>query len=556
MPAGVPLKALSVLAALAFAAALPELVLRARRGPPPSEELWSDEARYMREETAKPFFALKTVDGVPTWVADRARSTAPPFPRDKPPGETRVFVVGESVAQRLSARLLERHIGDDEFLSGVRVVNCGMGAYDSVLAADVADEIVRDGADLVVVLVGNNNGSGPEGGYAAYRVNRFLRRLWTWRAAQDWLARRVRRPPSSRERMARFERGLRRILSAARAARVQAVVATLPVNERGDPSPGELPLQRPKFLAAWIALERGRAREAAASFRAELSERPDDAMTHYELARSLDASGDGAAAAAEYDAAVEAYDLDRCAPSRNALIRRVAAEEGAAVADLDALFRARAPRGVPGWESFVDGVHWRSELDAAVAETIARAAARGAAPASADDVAAAARLAKGVPARWSPEDARSAAMRAISDAVQVGAEYDPPVLWERDVAEFMQADAADPAGLRAWLDDPGRVEAAFDANEWTRFLKGKVRPSWAIVLAHAGEALARRGKTARALELLERGSRLERESALARFLLGKVLLEAGRREEAERAWDGLPADARERALVGFYRGAR
>jgi hypothetical protein len=521
-------------------AALPEAVLRARRGPPPSEELWLEQARYEREETSKPFFTLKMENGEPTFVPNRARSVAVPFPRDKKPGEKRVFVVGESVAERLPVDMLAARLGP-----GVRVINCGMGAYDSALAADVAEEVLQDGADLLIVLVGNNSRSGPErGGWAAYRANLALRRLWTWRLAQDWAARRFLRPSGARERAARFEKGLRRILRAARTAGVPAVAATLAVNQRGLPPPGELPLDRPRFLAADLALARGRARDAADLLSAELAERSDDAMTHYLRAKALDASGDAGSAAAEYGAAAELDDAVHCPPSRDARIRRVAAEEGASVADLEALFAARAAGGAPGWESFVDGVHWRHGLDAAVVEAL-----------EGDPVGAAAR-AKAVSARWSADEARELELRAIADALQIGEEYDPPILVERVVAEFARAGEVDRAGLRALLDDPARVERTLDENEWTRFLHGKVGESWGVVLAHAGEAAARNGDAARAAELLTRGEGLGRGASLARFVRGRAAWAAGRIAEAESVWNALPADSRERTEAGFYRAAR
>ncbi len=471
----------------------------------------------MMADSAKPFFVSRQEHGVTILAPGRERSVMDPFPAAKAPGETRVFLVGESVAQRLNAAEFSARLG-------ARVVNCGMGAYTSDRVRGVMSAALAQRPDAVILMTGNNDGRAAEGGwYPAYRANLFLRRSWSWRLVQDRLAELLRRRDDRAARDARFERNLRSMLREARSAGVPVVVATLPANLRDFPPLGELPIQTPGFLAAWL-------NPSVAAFRSVLAEAPGDPAAHFGLARALAATGDLAGAAPQFEAAVETDFPDRCAPSRNALIRRVAAEEGATVADLEELFRARAPARAPGWEAFVDGVHWRHGLDAAAEDALSRALHK---PAQTTPPA---------PGRWSPAEARELALLAVSQALQT------QVLEERVVAGFMQADEADPKGLRVLLADEAAAESAFARSEWTRSLTGRVRAAWPAVLAHAGEAYARRGEKDRALAVLREAARRDPSAGLPALLVAKLL-------RTEEAWNAVPPDTRERAMAVYYRDA-
>ncbi len=280
----------------------------------------------MQEEAAKPFFALKTVEGVPTMVPNRARSIARPFPLAKKPGETRVFVVGESVAERLPPDLLAESLGG----GSVRVVNCGMGAYDSVYAADVVDEArpLRAGPCDRAGREQQRRRAGLACGVRALPGrNLALRRLWSWRLAQDWALGAFSRPPDRAARTARFERGLGRMLRAARRARACApssrpCPSTSATFIRRRASSRSTVLDSPRAGSRWSAGARARRRRRSAPTRPR---NPGDAICPLWRA-GAQPSANRTARPQEYDAAVEASDLDRCAPSRNGLIRRVAAK--------------------------------------------------------------------------------------------------------------------------------------------------------------------------------------------------------------------------------------
>jgi hypothetical protein len=175
---------------------------------------------------------------------------------------------------------------------------------------------------------------------------------------------------------------------------------------------------------------------------------------------------------------------DQTSPARNEAVRRIAREEGAALADIEALFARRAPGGIPGWEAFGDAVHPRPALHALVARAIARAASGGSAL-DADLVAAPA-----APAWTAGPELDAVAWSGFSEALQ-SALRDPSVLDERALAELELVARADPATLTRLRDDPAALEKAFGSGEWTRALSPFVARVLPSLRAHADEALRR-----------------------------------------------------------------
>lgn len=452
------MKYLAIALVLVLLPAGAEFALRRRLGPPPDESAWVDSTRYLQHDVHLPFFRREG----PFWVAARPRSTAAPFAAAKRAGTRRVFLVGESVAQRFTTAAL---VG--AFPPPVEVVNAGMGAYDSARVAGVLRDVLEREPDLVVVLAGNNDAPTSPLWYPAWRLNLEMRRLWLWRRAQDRL--RPRRPPVvDREALAKtFEENLRGMARAARAKKVPLVFCTLPVNERDWPPTGELPLYSKDFALGWAALQEGRTAEAVAHFRRFTASTPRDPMGHYWLAK---ATGDRA----EYAAALEWNWPDRCTSRRNDIIRRVAKEEGARLADLDAYLRGLSPGGAPGWDFFLDGVHWRPELDVPFAALIA-----GEKP-------------KSLPAPRSVAPAEGYALHALADAMKAQLENDPPILSEQAIAELQLARRADGKALDRYLSDPALAARDLAANPWTAFLAARSAELWPSAVRHADAAVKRR----------------------------------------------------------------
>lgn len=179
---------------------------------------------------------------------------------------------------------------------------------------------------------------------------------------------------------------------------------------------------------------------------------------------------------------------DQTTPERNEAVRRIAREEGAILADVDALFARRAPGGGPGWEAFGDGVHPRPALHALISRALARAAAGGSAL-DAD------LLASPPPPPWAAgPELDAVAWSGFSEALQADLRT-PGAMDARALALLGVVARADPKTLTRLRDDPVALAGAFAAGEWTRVLAPLVAPHAAALSAHAEEALRRAGRT-------------------------------------------------------------
>jgi tetratricopeptide (TPR) repeat protein len=545
------------LAALALAAT--EARLRRKLGPPPADaKVWQDEVRYLNSEIDLPFFVKTGTGPDAVWTSNRPMAIPQTFPDRLGARDLRVFVVGESVAYRLGTEALVKPLSAAFPGRDVRVINAGMGGYDVYRAALIQRELLALSPQLFVVLVGNNQNFAPRRligvervWYTGYRLNLFLRRSWIWTSLQDWVESRS-PAPGPEVGLKRFELGLRDILRRARERSVPVVVCTLAANVRDCPPHGELPLNEREFFLAWSAQEEGRAAEALLQLQAFTKRLPGDPMGHYYLAKLLFAAGRWEDARREFIAALDGDYPDRCSPAKNAVIRRLAAEEGAALADLEGLFTAVAPHGLPGWESFVDNVHWSHRFDGAAARVIAAAAAKRPDPG-------AERAARAALSDDSAADEPFVA-RAAAEAVQAG-RLRPPMLSERAVAEFVLALRRDRAGVTTLLERPAELRDMLAGNEWLRSLSDGPPEQWSGVLIHVGEAEARLGRRAAAVALLRRAAQAPGPDApLARRLLSRQYALSGDRAGALRELALIPPDSRERVLadeyLSYYRAAR
>lgn len=391
-------------AALAIASALvAESVLR-RGLPADPQRVHVDEMRYLYEESRLPFF--RPEGGL--WTTARPRALEQSFPIAKPIGEKRIFIVGESVALRFPPHALAAALAKPN--APVAVIDAGMGSYDSGLVRRTAHELPRYGADVLVVMMGNNDAGRPENlSYPLWRVNLALRRSALWRLAQDHAFARRATPETDVEAI--FEQNLRGLVESAHQAGVSVVLCTLPSHAFLPMLPGAPP---------------------------------------------------------------------PCSPQRNEAIRRIARQEGAALADLDAAFAAQAPHRKPGWDSFLDEVHWRRRLDPLVAEVIA-AAIEGRTPRS---------IRISGPVQWSRAEFDELEDRSLSYAVQAGMQT-PPVLLERVIVELTFAARNDAVALRERTASPDALSARFAANPWTQALAPEISTHWDSVRRHVAEAFRR-----------------------------------------------------------------
>ncbi|MBI4346837.1 MAG: hypothetical protein HY553_08275 [Elusimicrobia bacterium] len=448
---------------------------------------------YLCKEIGRPFF--RSSDGLVRLARRHAHPIA--FARHKPSKTKRILVVGESVAAKLWSA--ERDALTEAAANAwpgwrIEVLNAGMTAYNSRRIAAVLEEGLAFELDAAIVLSGNNEHDALELCPSLWEglERKFLRSAIYHRAMRA-----VERSAEDKIRavsLARHEFHLRRMVRAARAKGVPIVLATLPANERDLPPAGEAPFSEADFAGAAAALEHGRAAEAARVFERRAAHRPEDAMTLWYLGRAQQAAGAGAAALGSYQEAVH-HDPkgDRTSTVRNDLIRRVAKDEGAAVADLERAFREAAGGGPIGGDFLADGVHWYARLNPFVAaRLLAALGAPVASPAPAPAASAVRReellqtLLYGIRnvSYWAGTDQKGALTEvslALLDRV------------DREAADWLLELSRSKAKLRPRLA----------SNYWVQDLAADIDQWWPVYLAHVGEMHRRKGKTGLALEFFD-----------------------------------------------------
>ncbi len=296
------------------------------------------------------------------------------FPAAKAEGTLRIFVQGESSAAGFPygrwaspAALLQQRLQRAYPDRNVEVINTAMSAVTSYVLLDVADEIIAQQPDAVVIYTGHNEylGIGGVGSSlvsakspAAARAVAGLRRLHLYRALERALA-----PlgpggdPVSKRSgtlMARvaaersipldsplYERGLEqfrgnleRLLRKYRDAGVPVFIGTLASNERDQPPFASTPAEQGESSA----------------------------LVHFENARRLESQGDLARAREEYLAAKDRDELRFRAPeSFNAVIRDLAQAHGARLVDVQGALSAASRDGIIGSELMLEHVHPNTE---------------------------------------------------------------------------------------------------------------------------------------------------------------------------------------------------
>jgi tetratricopeptide (TPR) repeat protein len=292
------------------------------------------------------------------------------FPAQKAPGTLRIFVQGESSAAGFPygrwaspAAMLQQRLQRAYPDRDVEVIGTGMAAVTSYVLLDVADEIIAQQPDAVVIYTGHNEYLGI-GGVGSSMVSKRsptvartvakLRRLHVYRVLEVALSG-LRHGPDPL--------AARGTTLMARVAAERSIPVESPLYERGlEQFRGNLDrllakYQRagvPVFIGTLASNERDQLPFASAPV-----ERGDtSALARFAEARRLEATGDMAAARAEYLAAKDRDELRFRAPEAfNAAIREVAAIRGARVVDVQAALAAASPGGIIGSTLMLEHVH-------------------------------------------------------------------------------------------------------------------------------------------------------------------------------------------------------
>ena len=492
----------------------------------------AEDISYWYYDIYDPFFRTgkSSSTGEALWVSRRPRSRPQSFPKRKPAGTRRVFVIGGSVAQQYDSSPVWA-MGDPvlaDFLGrGSEVVYCGMGGYDVYRDSLVFDEALGYSPDLIVLMTGNN-----ECGYASGRPDRLtessrrLRRflgLWAPAAVLKPDARKGR--PDYAVMVQSFEDALRSMVRKAKARGVLTVLCTMPRPLGLPPMPPLIhPMTKKTFFGAWAAWEKGDLRAAAAGFKRYSGEALEDASGPLWLGRCLERQGRDAEARQAYRQAQQ-RDLSRIAEINQA-ISSVAKEEGAALADLDLAFEGRC-RGARTLCLFSDAVHWFRSADPFVSSVIS-----------------------GSPSyevRISTLELRETFPQRLLSAIWFS-HQDPDRLNEQAVTLLERLHEEDAARLERLVTTEAGLRETVAENAWSKSQAGEFDARWAAGLAHLAEMLRRRGCREKAVRWFIKALELRPGLSAARVQL--ALLQGGR--PAQLLLAGYPELPREFPELCFW----
>jgi len=353
------------------------------------------------------------------WQFMRRETATQPYPVtvsvQKPPGTTRIFILGESAAQGTPApafsfsRILEAMLRERSPGRRFEVINVAMRGIDSHVVRAIARECARLAPDLFLVYMGNNEIIGlhspePDGvDFTRYlplvRLSQWLKRTKLAQLTNS-LIHRPRKNPSkqpeqdmvffrgkrlaadSRRRQPvyhHFQANLEEICRIARASGAQVIVSTVAVNLLDFPPLASLHRESltPAELGAWeSAYARGTNAEARGEFDVAFTNyfearRVDDhfAELHFRLARCARAAGSLDSARKHFALARDWDALQFRADSRlNQIVRDTVAsraDPGLLLLDAEGGFAEQAgpELRVPGDRFFHEHVHLKFEGD-------------------------------------------------------------------------------------------------------------------------------------------------------------------------------------------------
>jgi len=343
------------------------------------------------------------------------------FPREKPEGIYRIFVLGASAAQGDPeptfgfSRILERMLKHGYPSVDFEVINTAVTAVNSHVVRLIAREVAGFQGDLFIFYLGNNEVVGPYGAGTVFtpifpslhfiRFSIFLRssrigqslaqilallrpegeRKEKWTGMEMFLDQQVRRDaPEMASVYSHFRANLEDSLDAIRRVGGKSVVSTVASN-LGDSPP--FASQHPQFFAEpdatrWDkffqrgtqALEAGQYNEAIEEFLAADALDSSYADLQFLLGRGYSAIGDYREAQRRFKLARDFDTLRfRADHDINEIIRDVTADraaEGVYLVDAERELESISVDGIPGHDFFYEHVHFNFEGNYALAKSI------------------------------------------------------------------------------------------------------------------------------------------------------------------------------------------
>jgi lysophospholipase L1-like esterase len=370
-------------AALAFALFFPLLDLAQRRGwlpdrgpPPHFRPVVGSDGRAVVDERGAPLFAINPDAAL---IARESGGDRLAVARVKLPGALRILSIGESTtfgvgyggrasySRFLEMRLRARFGRDD-----VEVVNCGKNGYDSHDWPTLARELADFAPDALLIYAGHNEWKRPN---LLGVLDPFVGWLQRSPRAKLLLGAPPDRPvepenvvvgaflsPAQRARGVRqFEAGVRALLDEARRLRIPALLC-IPASNVFDHPPRCSLVPASADAAELIAAVRAAPGGESVADLARLDElarrAPDAALVHWQRGRVLEQLNRHAEAKAEFAQSLALDQLpERASPDLIAVLRALAQEFGAPVADVEGRMAAASARGIPGIDLFIDYCH-------------------------------------------------------------------------------------------------------------------------------------------------------------------------------------------------------
>ena len=327
------------------------------------------------------------------------------FVEPAPVNRYRVVFVGASTVQgfphprRLAAAsFLQAMLADAWPEREVEVVNLGITSIASFAVAQVVEDALVLSPDLVVVYTGHNEFYGLYGAGRYQRLKYFLRQLHLTHLVDGLIGSiGTRDEPTDLIKMAaargevplhdpgrataeqNLRDNLRRVSRLCERAQVPLVLCTIVANDAGFAPVGSTEgdeVWKARVEQAAQVLTRGYvAPEDAEGALQQLEQAAALSSEHawlwYLQGRALERLGRDAEAQRAFR---KARDLDtmpwRAPTAHNAVIRAVAKEHGAVLADVEAAFADAAPAQGVGWEWMVDHVHFSVAGQALLARTV------------------------------------------------------------------------------------------------------------------------------------------------------------------------------------------
>ncbi len=532
--------------------------------------------RYQSRDVARRYFSRRTE--APTSQIDYFRA-------QKDSSTLRLFVQGGSTAAGYPfyyggsfSRMLEQRLMQTFPARRIEVVNTAMAAVNSYTLRDLADEIIAQQPDAVLVYAGHNEyygalgvGSSESLGRFPFVVNLYLRlqKLRTVQALRDVLVaaaglfagRSAGEAPGATlmERMVgeqsipygsplyrmglrQFQTNLSALLAKYRRRGIPVFVGTLASNERGHrpfvsglAAGTDADAWQARFRQGVEAAARGDTVAALAALGQTIALDSLAAAALYARGRLLDAAGHYAEARADLVAAKDRDQLRfRAAEDFNRIIREEAARFGAVVVETREALAAASPGGIIGDNLMVEHLHPNVDGYFLLADAFYEALRREGFGDAWD---------RPVPRATARREVLLTAVDSLHGVLRVRKlmrswPFQPPGVVDRSLDTLKAADPVEEIALQLargalkWPEANDALRGYYVAQgDFHNALKVSLAmiqefPFAAPYYLYAGNALVRLGRLDEALTYFAASNDLE-ESAPAQRMIGSILLQRG-----------------------------